>query len=195
MRKLTVAVIVLVLLFLLSPVLLRKRGVPLLCNGHAVAFAQRPWVMPWSDNEFNVYDGKSKLFSLWGDFFDFPLFIHPFADGKRFLCIDDDDTSVLVFVVDFSVSTRNESSRWPPNDYLRSYMAGRITNVVYNTTARVRLPEVAEVQEVSSNLETMPPDQFEASSFPSADFGLYRSYWSKEGLLSELATNRQSVWP
>lgn len=195
MRKLTVAVIALVFFFSLSPVLLRKRSIPLFSDGRNVAVAHRPFVIPWSDNEFSIYDGKSKLFGLWADFFDFPLFVYPFADGKRFLCIDDDDTSVLVFVVDFSAWTPNESFGWPPNDYVRRYMTGRMTNVVIDTTGHVRLPSFVEVQEVSSNLISMSAGRFKATSFPSADFGVYRFYWTKEDLLSELATNRQSVWP
>src|SRR5260221_1691866 len=125
-------------------VLLVLKGltVPLVSNGKVVAVAKLPFALPWSDTEPSVYTGKTKLFGLWGGAFECPLYIHPFADGQRFLCIDDDDTSVLVFVVDLMPSATNApvSSGWPPNDYLRGYMAGRITNVVMNTKGLVRLP-------------------------------------------------------
>lgn len=185
------------LLILLSPILCRKYTVPLVSNGKVIAVAKRPFVWPSKDNEFGVYVGKSKIFSLWGDFADSPVLIYPFADGKRFLCIDDDDTSVLVFVVDLgsSIQVSTNSSLWPPNDYLRTYMAGRMTNVMIMNTGRVRLPTYAEVQETSSNLRALTEAELRARSFPSGDFGIYRFYWSKAELLSEVATNRQSVWP
>ena len=98
MGKKFITATVFVLLVLSLPALFRKRAVPIVANGKVVALGKRPFVMPWRDNEFSVYAKDSKVFSLWGDLFDFPLFIHAFADGKRFLCIDDDDTAVLVFV-------------------------------------------------------------------------------------------------
>jgi hypothetical protein len=196
-KKFIIAVLCAV--FILSlPVLLRKRTVPLMSNGKVVAFATRPFAMPGVDNEFSVYSGKTKLFSLWGNFIDgFPLFIFPFSDGKRFLCIDDDDTSVLVFVVDFSGGGPNklESSAWPPDDYLRNYMAQRCTNVVIGSNFVVRLPTCSEVQEVYSNMDRMTPRQLRAASLPTADLGVYRFYWPKGILLAEIATNRTSVWP
>lgn len=162
-----------------------------------MAVAKRPFAMPWNDNEYGVYAGKSKVFSLWGDIFDFPLLIYPFADGKRYLCIDDDDTSVLVFIVDLRGPTPNSSgsSGWPADDYTRTCLARRATNVVMDTKGSVRLPSFEEVQEVSSNLVRMSSKQFKAASFPCMDLGVYRFYWPKEVLLSELATNRHSLWP
>jgi hypothetical protein len=196
-RKFIIAVLCLV--FVLSlPVLLRKRTVPLLSNGKVVAFATRPFAMPWADNEFSVYSGKTKLFSLWGSFLEgSPLFIFPFADGERFLCINDDDTSVLVFVVDVSGRAPNalDSSAWPSDGYLRNYMAQRSTNVVIASNCAVRLPTYSEVQEVYSNMDRMTPRQLSAVSFPRADLGVYRFYWPKGILLAEIATNRTSVWP
>jgi hypothetical protein len=194
----TAPVIILFLLFVLSlPALLRKRTAPLVSVGKVVAVGHRPFVMPWNENQFGVYAGKTKLFSLWGDASDSPLFIFPFADRKRFLCIDDDDTSVLVFVVDFSSTGTNTSGPfgWPPNDYLRDYIARRCTNVVMDTKACVRLPSFPEVEEVSSNIAALSPSQLGAESFPFWDLGVYRGYWPKKVLLSALATNRQSVWP
>ena len=104
---------------------------------------------------------------------------------------------VLVFVVNSNLSRTNElpSAEWPPNDYLRRWLAQRASNVVVETSCSVRLPSYAEVEEASRNLVSMPPRQFKATSFPCADLGLYRSYWDKQDLLSALHTNRQSVWP
>ena len=185
------------LLILLSPALLRKRTVPLVSNGKVMAFVTRPLALPWNDDEVSVFVGKEKVFRLWEDFFDFPLFIYPFADGQRFLCIEDDDTSVLVFVVDFSASATNATNvnGWPPNDYLRNYMAGRAPGVVIGTKGVVRLPMQAEVQEVSSHLAGLAPGQFKKESFPAWDIGIYRAYWPKDQLMLELSTNRSSVWP
>jgi hypothetical protein len=134
---------------------------------------------------------------LWGDLFDFPLFIYPFADGKRFLCIDDDDTAMLVFVVDCGGSATNLPylPQWPPDDYTRTYLAQRATNVVIETKGTVRLPSYAEVQEVSRSLVDLTPRRLNAASFPCWDLGVYRYYLPKEFLLRQLQTNRQSVWP
>src|ERR1035437_463468 len=197
MRKLAIILGAIMLLLLLIPVFGRKYSVPLMSNGKIVATAQRPYALPWNDNEFSVYAGKSKLFSLWGDAFDFPLFIHPFTDGQRFLCIDDDDTAVLVFVVDFGPSRASATNtlQWPPDDYLRGYLAQRATNVVMNTKGLVRLPTHSEIQDVSSNLTTLTPSQFRTTSFPVWDLGLCRFYWPKEALLAALHTNRQKCWP
>jgi hypothetical protein len=74
-------------------------------------------------------------------------------------------------------------------------MAGRITNVVMGTNIFVRLPSYAELQETSSNLANLTETQLKTASFPSADLGLYRFYWTRDDLLSELQTNRQSLWP
>ncbi|HXC99913.1 MAG TPA: hypothetical protein VN048_11265 [Verrucomicrobiae bacterium] len=182
----------------LGPFLFRKRTVPLMSEGRVVAIAKRPW--SWSsegDNEFGVYVGKTKIFSLWGDMFDCPLFIYPFADGRRFLCIDDDDTSVLVFIVDFTGTGTNVTNQpgWPPNDYTRNYLVERAPRIVMDTKGTVRLPSYAEVQEASRTLMKLTPGELKSASFPSCDFGLCRLYVPKEFLLRQLDTNRQSVWP
>ena len=184
-------------LLLLSPVLFRKHTVPLMSNGKVVAVGKRSFAPHWNDSAVDVYVGAEKAFSLRSDFFDFPLFIYSFPDKQRFLCIDDDDTSVLVFVVDFSASgkTVSHSSKWPSDDYVRTYMASRATNVVMETKGFVRLPNYSELQEVSNNLVNLTSEQFKATSFPSGDLGIYRFYWTKEDLLSELAPDRKSVWP
>jgi len=196
-RKAVIAACILLALFFLSPVLFRKYRVPLVSHGSVVVVATRPFVLPWSDNEFSVYVGESKAFSLWGDSFDCPLLIYPFADGKRFLCIDDDDTSVLVFMVDLNRSATNAAQLplWPPNDYLRNYMAYRMTHVVTETRGIVRLPTYSEVQETSRNLASLTEGEIDNISFPFVDLGIYRSYASKERLLSELDPHRQSAWP
>ena len=191
----TAALVTCVIFVLLSPCLLRKRTVPLVSDGRVVAVAKRPF--PWGENAFGVYVGKSKIFSLWGDAFGSPLFIYPFADGQRFLCIDDDDTSVLVFIVDFSAAGANvtNSPGWPPNDYTRKYLAERAPHVVMETKGSIRLPSYAEVQEASRSLMKLTPTQLETASFPSCDLGLYRFYVPIDFLLRQLDTNRQSCWP
>lgn len=192
-KWLTVATVV--LLVLLSPIIFRKRTVPIISNGKVVAVAKRSFAPSWNDSAVDVYVGKEKFFGLWADFFDFPLFIYSFPDKQRFLCID--DTSVLVFVVEFNASSRNvsNSSKWPSDDYARTYMASRATNVVMATKGFVRLPDYSELQEASSNLVNLTPEQFRATSFPSGDLGIYRFYWTREELLSELAADRKGVWP
>jgi hypothetical protein len=103
---------------------------------------------------------------------------------------------MLDFVVDFRDSATNElrSSGWPPNDkvmgdYVRTCMASRITNVVFNTKGFVRLPNYSELQELSSYLKSTTPTPTKAGYFDLLNFG------EKEGLLLDLATNRQSAWP
>jgi hypothetical protein len=38
---------------------------------------------------------------MWAGFFEFPVFLYSFSDGQRSLCVYDDDTDVLVFVIDY----------------------------------------------------------------------------------------------
>jgi hypothetical protein len=184
-------------LFLLSPLLFRKYTVPLLSNGTEKAYATRPFALPGNDNEISVYVGATKVFGLWSDVWDAPLFIYPFTGNKRFLCIFDDDTSVLVFVVDLNTSAASvgASPPWPTDDYLRKYITRRMTKVVIEPKGTVRLPTYAELSEVTRNLSELKPAQLKATSFPQADFGFYRTYWPKEALLSEIESNRKSPWP
>jgi hypothetical protein len=200
MRKLAIFATMLGAMFLLllvMPVVGRKCSVPLLCNGKVRATAKRPLLLPWKDNDVSVYVGKSNVFSVWVDLFDFPLFMYAFGDGHRFLCIYDYDTSVLVFVVDFSKSTANttKAPEWPSDEYVRGVLFSGATNVVMNTTGLVRLPMYAELQEVSTNLTNLTPKQVEAVCFPAIDLGLSRHYWPQQKLLSALQTNRQACWP
>ena len=197
MRKFAIMLGSSALLILMISLMGRKNNAPLISNGKAVAIAKRSNAVPWKDDGFSVYVGGSKMFSLWEDFFDFPLFMYPFADRQRILCIYDYDTSVLVFVVDFarSPASATNSPEWPPDEYTRGVLLAGATNVVTNTKGFVRLPTYAELQEVSSNLVSLTPGQFRAASFPTFDLGLYRAYWPKEALFAALHTNRQSCWP
>jgi hypothetical protein len=185
-----------ILLILLSPVLFRKRTISLISNGNVVAVAKRTYVAPWSDGKVDVYVGDRKMFSLWTDIFDGPLFIYPFADGQRYLCDFDDDTAMLVFIVDFrnTNSIGSASPTWPADGYLRSCFVNLSSNVVMDTTGRVRIPFEAEVKEMSSNVETLTESELENRSFPFNDLGIYRFYASKDFILHDIKTNRQSVW-
>jgi len=197
MNKWVIMGLSLVLLVLSSPVLLRRDSIPLVSNGKILAIAKRPSVIAWQGNKVNVVISNSNVFSLLGDIWSFPVFIYPFPDTQRFLCIYDDDTAVPVFVVDLISRSTNTATlpAWPPNDYTRTYLAQRATNIVCGTKGSVRLPSLGEVQEASGILSGLSQRQLRTASFPCADFGLYRFYWSKEALLSALHTNRQAVWP
>lgn len=159
--------------------------------------ATRSIVPALTDGSVNVYAEKKKVFSLWEDFCDGPVFIYPFADNRRFLCDYNFDTAILVFVVDLDAAGTNGigSTDWPPNDELRSYLARNATNVVSATTGAVRLPTYAELREVSDYVSQASVGQIKRASMPYCDFGIYRHYVSKEFLLLDLATNRQSYWP
>jgi hypothetical protein len=191
----TVALIVCLMSILLCPYVFRKRTVPLMSDGRTIAFAKRPFL--WGDNEYPIYAGSVRIFSLWGDMFDSPWFIYPFADGQRFLCVDDDDTSVLVFVVDCKGSSSNAlgTSGWPPDEYTRTYLAGRAPKIVIGSKGSVRLPSYDEVREAADYVGRLSPAQLNRVSFPTLDLGFYRFYISKEVLLKELDANRNSVWP
>src|SRR5579862_5990409 len=118
------------------------REVSLMVNGKTVAVVREPFYSSWNDRPVDVYAGKDKLFSLREDFWDCPIFIYPFADGKRFLCDYDDDTAMLDFVVDFNIPTTNGTSllKWPTDDYVRGVLFWGATNVTFNTKGIVRLP-------------------------------------------------------
>jgi hypothetical protein len=49
------------------------RGVKLRANGKVVATVKIPAPLRWGDEEYAVYAGETKLFSIWADFFDCPL--------------------------------------------------------------------------------------------------------------------------
>ena len=194
MNRKWLIIILSVVLILLSPILFRRHTLQLMANGKTVAVAKRSILPAWNDGSVDVYVGKEKIFSLWEDFWDGPVFIYPFADGKRFLCDYDDDASMLDFVVDLSAPATNEvnSSNWPADDkdmgdYVRTYMASRITNVVFETKGVVRLPNYEELKEVSGYLNSTTPKRIKA--------GYFNYFYPKKIVLLDLATNRQSVWP
>jgi len=185
-----------IVLILLSPILFRKRTVSLRLNDQTVAVAKWSALPAWDDGVVNVYAGKKKIFSLWTSAFTSPLFFYPFADGQRFLCDYNDDTAILVFVVDFDASDTNAAwSQWPADDFARKEMASRATNVVMETKGLIRLPTYAELQEVSTYLTDATPRQIKNASFPYCDLGILWNYAEKSFLLADMATNRQASWP
>ena len=197
MCRWVILALVLALLGLSSPVLFRRNAVQIKCNAKAVAIAKRPSALAWRGNKVDVCVGSSNMFSMLGDLWTFPVFIYSFPDAERFLCIYDDDTAVLAFVVDSDLSRTNAlgAAEWPTNDYTRGILAQRATNVVVGTRCGVRLPRYTELQEASTYIAHMSSRQLKNASFPCADFGLYRFYWPREALLSALHTNRGSCWP
>jgi len=186
-----------IILMLFGPILFRKSRVLLVSNGKVVAVVKRSFAPPWREAEYGIYAGNSNLFSMWGDTFEFPIFVHAFQDGRRFLCIVDDDTAILVFVVDFTGSSSSVTNlpKWPPDEYTRTYLAQRATNRVTKTHGAVRLPNCMEIRQASCEIESLTDGQFRAASLPTWDLGFYRFYWPKKALLSALDTNRSSVWP
>lgn len=189
MRRPVIVIVacVLLLLLVLSTLLWRiKSGIPLIANGKVVAVAKQSLFLPWHEGELSVYIGKTKAFGVWEDFFDYPVFIYPFSDGKRFLCIDNDDTSVLIYVVDLNASA-TRASLWPPDNYARTYIFERMTNVVMDTKGIVRLPTYPELQDAASYLAN--------PELKNDSIGVYSAHWSVQKLLSELDSNRVSVWP
>ena len=134
---------------------------------------------------------------MWGGVFEYPIFLYAFEDGRRFLCIVDDDTAISVFVVDFTgtSATATNLPLWPTDWDTRTYLAGRGTNWVITTNAVVRLPNYQEVQRASCDISGYTERQFRAASLPVWDLSFWRAYWPKKALLSALATNRHSAWP
>jgi len=188
-RRIVILILIVAAIGLALWQLLGTRSVKLRANGKVVAAVKLPAPLWWGDKEYPVYAGETKLFSIWGDFFDCPLCLYAFADGKRFLCVDDDDTSMLVFVVDLRSCSTNlpRSSDWPPNSgslgsYVRDYMEHRAPQVMIEGSNYVRLPNMAEVREAASNVDNMS----RLTLFP-----LRNKTW----ILDNLATNRASVWP
>lgn len=178
----------LVFIFFCVVLFFQKHTVLLVSHGKTIAIAKQPFLKPWGDGQMDVYAGKTKVFSLWEDAFDGPVFIYPFADGKRFLCDFDDDTAMLDFIVDLRTTGTNDLDQltWPPDGYVRNYIASRATNVVFNTKGFARLPSYGELQEVSSYLTSGTSEKIYANCF--------RVFGNRNSILLDLATNRQSAW-
>ena len=138
MCRWVILALVLALLGLSSPVLFRRNAVQIKCNAKAVAIAKRPSALAWRGNKVDVCVGSSNMFSMLGDLWTFPVFIYSFPDAERFLCIYDDDTAVLAFVVDSDLSRTNAlgAAESPTNDYTRGILAQRATNVVVGDSLR-----------------------------------------------------------
>lgn len=189
-------------LIFLGVIAFQKPTMPLMVNGKTVAVVRQPLLKPnWHYGYAYVCVGDEVVFTLAENYFldGGPVFIYPFVDGRRFFCDYDDDTSMLDFVVDLRDAATNGSRSfgWPPNDigtgeriglgdYVRTYMASRITNVVFETKGFVRLPDYSELAEVRSYLAATGSTQTKAAYF---------NLFSKEAVLLDLATNRNSVWP
>lgn len=196
MKRSLLVIAAFILFILLSPIFFMKRTVPLISNARIVAIAKRPFSLPWDEYKVNIFVGESKAFSLWADFFDFPLIIYPFADGQRFMCDYDADTADLVFIVDLSPAGTNAMNmdKWPSDDWTRTSFTKWITNVCCDTKGVVRLPSYAELQEASSNLQSLTSWQLKTTAFPNIDFGILRVYEPKDNLIYDLRTNLQYSW-
>jgi hypothetical protein len=179
------------ILFVLGFGLVQKPSVSFSVKGKFSGVARQPWFEPLSNRRAEIYVGNEKIFSLLEDFWDGPIFIYPFEDGKRFLCDYDDDVAMLDFIVDFSgmPTSALNSSPWPTDDRLRADLARMATNIVYDTRGVVRLPNHTELQEITAYLTSTTPKPNNAGYFN------FLNFWTKESLLLDLASNRQSCWP
>jgi hypothetical protein len=168
-----------------------------LVSGTKSIIATTPSGWPWRDKVMTIEAGSTNVLGLWDSFFQYPVLLYSFPDGQRFLCVYDDDTAVLVFVVDCRTPETNAASQtlWPPNDYTRDYLARATTNVVIQSAGIVRLPSYDEVREVSHTISAWTPRQFKACCFPVNDIGVFWFYFPKDFVLMALDTNRQSCWP
>ena len=115
---------------LIGIMFVQRPTITLMVGGKVVAIAKQPLLIPWHDGSADVYVGKDRVFRLWENFLDGrPVFIYPFADGKRFLCDYDDDTAMLDFIVDLGTSPTNPPTpdAWPCDDAMRTQMASAMT--------------------------------------------------------------------
>jgi hypothetical protein len=199
MKRFIITIVAGMILLLLSPILFRKYSVPIMSGGHVVAVGTRPLFTPLQYAQADIYVGNSKIFGLGVDMLVSPVFIHAFPDAKRYLCIFDDDTSEPVFVVDLHTTITNTpaSDLWPTNADVRNPLICDMTNTVKETAGTVRLPTCSELLETSDYIKSLSTSELKRESFPTGDLGLYRFYWTRDELLWELATNRNSVslWP
>lgn len=180
---------------LLLPFLLRKKTALLGMQGGKKIVARRSIIPDLRDGEVGVYVGDEKVFSLWEDWCDGPLFIYPFGDGRRFFCDYNYDTAILDFVVDLDPSHTNLTVNWPANHEVRKYLAQSATNVAYDTKGMIRLPTDEELDEVRDYLARTSARKINDSSIPYTDFGIRHGYARREFLLLDIATNRQNHWP
>lgn len=179
-RRILTGLVVIVCLALLSPVVLRKYSIPLFSGSKAVAVAKRRF-----SGDVDVYVGKSKLFRLdcSFSFFESPVVVLPLDDGKRFLCIYDNDVQYPVFVVDMDAPSTNAAihESWVPY-------------VVKDTTATIRFPTQVELDKVATTLARLTPKQFDAALIPILDLGIHRWYWPKEAILPLLWATQHTRW-
>jgi hypothetical protein len=181
----------------LLPLLLRKNAALLGVQSGKKIVAARSIIPSFNDGAVDVYVGKEKVFSLWEDWCDGPLFIYPFADNRRFFCDFDYDTAMLDFVVDLDTAHTNspESAEWPLDRSLRIDLWRFATNVVLESKGVTRLASKEELDEVRDYLARTPAAKIKAASLPYCDLGFYRGFSGPDLLLLDLATNRQSAWP
>ena len=192
-RNWLIAVIVLFLI-LTTPLLLRKNAALLGSSGGKIAVATRSIVPSLDNGAVDVCVEDEKVFSLWEDWCDGPLFIYPFVDGRRFLCDYNYDTAILVFVVDLDTTHTNlqKQAEWPADRELRANLASSATNACTQSKGIIRLASAAELQEVRDYLLLAAASRIRTASFPYCDFGFYHDFAEKDFLLLSLATNRQS---
>jgi len=84
-----IGAILLIAMFLMLVVVglfpFQKPCVSLMANGKVIAVAKRSLIQPiGSHASVDLYDGKTKMFSIGKDYWSGPAFIYPFADGTRF---------------------------------------------------------------------------------------------------------------
>jgi hypothetical protein len=184
-------------LIVILAILLRRNVAFLGAPSGKKIVAVRSIIPSFNNGVVDVYVEKEKVFSLWEDWCDGPLFIYSFADNRRFYCDFDYDTAMLEFVVDLDETRTNppEHAEWPVDRSLRVDLARFATNVVLETKGVVRLPTKVELDEVRDYLSRASASKIKAASLPYFDFGFYRGYSDRDLLLLDLATNRQSAWP
>ena len=193
-RNLLIIAAAIIFIFVL-PIAMRKNSAFLGSVAGEKAFASRSVVPIIDDGEVNVYLGDQKIFGLWQDSFDSPLYVYPFADAKRYLCVYNRDTAILVFVADLDSSRTNQTVNWPVRGELRDYLARGATKVMLNSNVLARMATDDELQEVRDHLSRASEVKIKAASLPYCDLGVCRSYEDRATLLLDLATNRQNYWP
>ena len=196
-RRILFALLVFLLLVALFATVAFGKRTRRLVSGSRSVIAVTPAGLPWKDRVITIQAEGTNVFGIWDGLFELPMFLYSFPGGDRFLCVYDDDTAVLVFVVDCGFPKTNAPGQalWPPDSYTRDCLAGMMTNVVVQSAGMVRLPTYDEVSEVSSAVRTWTPKQFRSASFPAHNLGVYKHYFPRDFVLNALDTNRQSCWP